>query len=102
MSVVVVATFFPKPGTYDEVRAAIAEVAGLVQDEPGCELYSLHAGEDRLVLIEKWASQEALDIHSQGAPLAQLVERVTPLLAAELDIVGLIPAPAGDANKGVL
>ena len=66
MSVVVVATITPLPGHADEVIAAFAETIPLVHAEDGCELYALHRAEDRLIMIEKWASREALGDAQQG------------------------------------
>jgi quinol monooxygenase YgiN len=60
MSVVVVATAIPAPGHRDEVVAAFEKVIPTVHaEDEGCELYALHEGEDRLVMVEKWTSLEA-------------------------------------------
>jgi quinol monooxygenase YgiN len=42
--------------------------------DDGCLLYALNEGDDRLVMVEKWASAEALDEHSRGPALAELNE----------------------------
>ena len=47
-----------------------------MHEEDGCELYALHQAADRLVMIEKWASPEALRTHSKGAALAALNPRL--------------------------
>ena len=72
MSVVVVATITPKPEHTDEVAAAFAEIIPQVHAEDGCELYALHRADDRLIMIERWASADALAVHSRGAALAVL------------------------------
>ena len=51
MSVVVVVTAFPIPEHRAEVVAAFEEAIARVHDEPGVELYALHEGRDRLVMI---------------------------------------------------
>jgi quinol monooxygenase YgiN len=90
-SVVIVATFFPKPGLHDSVHAVIAAAQTNVIQEDGCLLYALHESDDRFVLIEKWASLEAIKTHAEGENLAKLVKDVEPFLAAELEIVQLTP-----------
>jgi quinol monooxygenase YgiN len=52
MSVVVVVTAFPLPGHRTEVVAAFEAAITQVHGEPGVELYALHEGPDRLVMIE--------------------------------------------------
>lgn len=42
------------------------------QDEPGVELHALHKGLDRLVMIEKYESEQARSEHLKGAALAGL------------------------------
>lgn len=95
MSVIVVATFFPKPGMHDAVHAVIAAAQTEVYKEPGCELYALHESSDRFVLIEKWASEEAIAAHGEAEALAKLVEDVTPLVDGKIDIVSLSPVDSG-------
>jgi quinol monooxygenase YgiN len=72
MSVVVVATAFPAPGHRAEVVAAFEEAITRVHNEPGLELYALHEGPDRLVMIEKYESQPGRSEHLKGAALAGL------------------------------
>ena len=68
MSVVVVATIIPLPEYRDEVIATITETVAKVHEEDGCELYALHQADDRLMMVEKWASSEALRAHSRALP----------------------------------
>lgn len=61
MSVVIVATAFPIPEHKAEVVAAFeAAITRVHSEEAGCELYALHQGRDRLVVIEKYASDDAV------------------------------------------
>jgi quinol monooxygenase YgiN len=41
-----------------------------VHEEPGVELYALHEGRERLVMVEKYESEEARSEHAKGAALA--------------------------------
>jgi quinol monooxygenase YgiN len=102
VSVVVVATITPLPGHADEVVAAFAETIPLVHAEDGCELYALHRAEDRLIMIEKWASREALGTHSKGAALAAMGPKLAGKTAGRPEVVVTEAVPAGDPVKGQL
>jgi quinol monooxygenase YgiN len=100
MSVVVVATIVPLAEHRDEVIAAFKETIEQVHGEDGCELYALNVAPDRLIMIEKWASPEALRVHSKGPALTALNPRLAGKLTGAPEIVVLQQAPAGDAAKG--
>jgi quinol monooxygenase YgiN len=102
MSVIVVATAFPAPEHRADVVKAFETVVASVHDEPGCELYALHEGGDRLVMIEKWASREALAEHGKSPALAELHAVLEGKLVADLDVQVLVPHPAGTARQGTL
>jgi quinol monooxygenase YgiN len=73
-----------------------------VHAEDGCELYALHRAGDQLIMIERWASPEALDQHSKGAALAALNPALRGKLTGPAQIVVSHPLPAGDPAKGQL
>ena len=102
MSVVVVATAFPIPEHRAEVVAAFEAAIARVHDEPGVELYALHEGQDRLVMIEKYESEQARSEHRKGAGLAGLLSALEGKLSSGLDAQVLVPHPAGNAQKGAL
>lgn len=103
MTVVVVATIHPLPERRAEVIAAMeAVIARTHAEDDGCLLYALHQGPDRLVMIEKWSSQEALAAHLRGPAIAELQQRTAGLLSAPADIVTLEPHPAGSADQGIV
>jgi quinol monooxygenase YgiN len=102
MSVVVVATLFPLAEHRDDVVAAIADAIPKVHAEDGCELYALHEGEDRLVMIEKWVSAELLDAHLKAPALAELGGRLAGKLASPTQIQLLRAHPAGTPEQGAL
>ena len=70
--------------------------------EPGVELYALHEGPDRLVMIEKYVSEQARSEHRQGAALAGLLSALDGRLSSPLDAQVLVPHPAGNACQGAL
>ena len=102
MSVVVLVTVFPIAEHRAEVIAAFEEAITRVHDEPGVELYALHEGRDRLVMIEKYSSEQARSQHLQGAALADLRSALQGKLSSGLDAQVLEPHPAGNAQKGAL
>jgi quinol monooxygenase YgiN len=103
MNVVIVATAFPAPEHRAEVIEAFeTAIARVHEDEPGVELYALHEGPDRLVMIEKYESEEARAAHSKGAPLADLRAALDGKLSRPLEAQVLVPHPAGDQQKGAL
>jgi quinol monooxygenase YgiN len=104
MAVIIVATAFPAAEHRDEVIAAFEAAIGKVHaEEDGCELYALHEGPDgRLVMIEKYVSDEAVAEHRAAAGLAALREALAGKLSAPMDVQVLAPHPAGSLAKGAL
>jgi quinol monooxygenase YgiN len=102
MSVVVVATLTPRPGEEDAVREAILAAVPQVHAEPGCELYALHEADGAFVMVERWESPEALDVHGKAEALTALGGRLRGKLAAAPEVVRLRPVPAGDTQKGAV
>ena len=92
----------PAPGHRAEVVAAFEAAITRVHDEPGVELYALHEGRDRLVMIEKYESEQARSEHLTGAALAGLRAALEGKLSSGLDAQVLVPHPAGTARKGAL
>jgi quinol monooxygenase YgiN len=71
--VIVVASIFPLPEHRQEVIELFERTIEQVQaEDEGCELYALHEGEDRLVMIEKWSDRDTFDQHGRSPALAGL------------------------------
>jgi quinol monooxygenase YgiN len=102
MSVVVVATILPVPEHRAAVIEAMKETVEQVHAEDGCELYSLNEAPDRLIMVEKWASQQALDAHSSGPNLAALGPKLAGKVTAAPEVIVLQPVPAGDPARGAV
>ncbi|WP_209307550.1 putative quinol monooxygenase [Geodermatophilus sp. DF01_2] len=103
MSVVVVATITPQPEHVAAVREALLAAIPQVHAEEGCERYALHEARDHsLVMIEQWASPEALAAHGKGEPFTALSRRLEGKLAAAPELQVLTAVPAGDETKGAL
>ena len=102
MSVVVVATFSPKPGRRDAVRAVILAAVPQVHAEPGCERYSVQEDEEGFVFVERWASKEAIAEHEKAEAFRTMVAAVSDDLAGPPGVRLLSALPAGDPGKGEL
>ena len=73
-----------------------------IHDEPGDELYALHEGPDRLVMIEKLQLGTGAIRVRKGAALADLRSALDGKFSTDLDAEALIPHPAGNPQKGAL
>ncbi len=102
MSVVVVATITPKPDQVDAVREALLAAVPKVHAEPGCELYALHEGKGEFVMVERWESTDAMQVHGSAEALTTLGGQLADKLAAAPDVRRLTAVPAGDADKGAV
>jgi quinol monooxygenase YgiN len=103
MAVVVVATLRPLPDRRAEVIAVLEDVIARVHaEDKGCLLYALHEGRDRLVMVEKWSTAEALAAHGRGGAIAELGKRLDGLVEGASDIQVLQPHPAGTPEQGTL
>jgi quinol monooxygenase YgiN len=102
VSVVVIATILPKPEHREDVIAAFLDVIPSVHQEPGCELYALNEGKDRLVMIEQWESREALAVHGKAQALTRLGPALDGKLTAQPDVRIYSPHPAGVGELGAL
>jgi quinol monooxygenase YgiN len=103
MTVVVVATLSPAPQARDQVIAVLEDLIPRVHAEDGCELYALHENDDgRLVMIERWSSGTALDLHLRGPALAEMSERLRELDVPRADVQVLRAHPAGTPAQGTV
>jgi quinol monooxygenase YgiN len=68
MPVRLVITTYAKPGQGAELAQVMADRCRAVQQEPGCqqfEVFQSALDPDKLVTLELWADQAALDTHAQ-------------------------------------
>jgi quinol monooxygenase YgiN len=67
MKVRLVVTMEAEPGRGADLAAVMAERAKEVMQEPGCEQFEMFRSvtePDKLVLLELWTDQAALDVHA--------------------------------------
>lgn len=90
----VVATIPAKPGSEDQVRAALTELVKESKAEEGCvtyELFESAAKPGTFVTVEAWAGKEALDAHMQSPHLQKAAAAFGELLAEPPAIHPLTP-----------
>ena len=104
MTEVIVSTVFqPAPDAKEPLIAALREGIPAVHSEDGCIIYAIHDAEDgTIVMLEKWASREALDAHASGQALEQLDDLVTPHLGRPVTWTTMTPIPAGTDRQGMV
>jgi quinol monooxygenase YgiN len=102
MPVVVVATLTVKPESVDTVRDILTTAVEEVQEEPGCQLYSLHQTGETFVFVEPWADEEALKTHSTAPAVAKMFTAAGEHLVGAPDIKMLQPVSAGNPDKGLI
>ena len=99
--VICVATFRPKANEAKNVRHAMERAVAQVHHEPGCLVYALHESEDgRLVFIEKWETQNALNRHLKGAAVLDLLAAVEGKLEQPIEGMLLEAIPGGFDDRG--
>jgi quinol monooxygenase YgiN len=71
MSIRLVISFTAAPGKGGELAQAMKARCAEVRQEPGCEQFEAYqsvADPDKIVLLERWADQAALDVHAKLQP----------------------------------
>lgn len=102
MSVLVVATITPREGQLQKVLDALAVSIPLVHDEPGCELYAAHTDGKVVIMVERWETQDALDVHSHGKNLKTFGELAGSALVGAPAVTVLENVPFGQEKKGTI
>jgi len=80
--IVVVAIAKSKEGQVDDARALMLETAAASNEEEGCISYTVHVDKNdasRIVVLERWESQEALDHHFTLPHVAKVTESMDML-----------------------
>ena len=80
--------------------AAFEAAIARVHDESGVELYALHEGHDRLVMVEKYASEQARSEHLKGAALADLRAALNRTVSTGLEAQVRRIAPGRNCAEG--
>jgi quinol monooxygenase YgiN len=86
----IVCTVRAQPEHRDRVGELLLELVAPARGEAGCLYYDLYQERDLpdlFVLLDGWASDAALTAHAVHPNVARVVEQLTPLLAAPLEIM---------------
>lgn len=90
----VVAIIPAKPETEDAVRAALQALVVETRQQEGCLAYDLFessSSPDTFVMVERWASQEALDQHLASPHVAEALGALEGALTGEVAVHPLTP-----------
>ena len=97
-----VAIFRPKPESYQQVLDFLLEVTAEVHSEPGCVVYALHETKDnRIVYVEKWETRSDWVTHSEFDSVKKINAFIEGKLLEPVDVIELVPAPAGTSTQGI-
>jgi quinol monooxygenase YgiN len=101
--VVVIASMSPAEGRWDDVKAALRNAIEQTHaQEPRVLRYAMYAGSERLVMVEKYADEAALEAHTKSPALLELMGVLDGALSAPMDVQVLTSVPAGDPAKGAI
>lgn len=84
-------------GKADDLEAALTAAIAAADEEPGLEIYSVHADRSNpgvFYFFELYADDEALAVHGKGEGMKAAMGGLGPLLAARPDIFRLDPVAA--------
>lgn len=84
------------PGRGQEQITAFERLAPIVRDEPGCLQYDMHqvsGAADRFVLIERWASKEALAVHDTTPHMIEADAASPAFRAGPAEVIQLVAEP---------
>lgn len=91
----VIATIDVQPGRGDEVVAVITDYLDVVRAEEGCiryDLFRVKRDPDTLVMVERWASKDALRAHGTASHFVEMSGRLADLVAGAPKVRVLEPA----------
>ncbi|WP_433256063.1 putative quinol monooxygenase [Streptosporangium sp. CA-135522] len=89
MTLTVIAAFEAKLGREDDLRTALEAMIEPSVTEPGCIVYEPYLDPnrpERMVIVEEWADQAALDLHFTTPHFKHVVDVLDELLAAPFQI----------------
>lgn len=90
----VIATIEVQADRADEVVAVITDYLDVVRAEDGCiryELFRVKRDPDTLVMVERWASKEALRAHGTASHFVEMSGRLAALVAGAPKVQVLDP-----------
>lgn len=92
--VTVIATLHARPGQEAALEARMRSMIEATRREAGCIRYDMHRAADdaaSLIMVEYWASAEALQAHDDSAHMAALVADLPALVDRPVEVRKLAP-----------
>jgi quinol monooxygenase YgiN len=91
-----------KPNCETQLEKALKELSVGTYTEAGCLLYALHRDIENpttFILIEKWTSKEALEIHFNSPHFLQQFPIIASLVIGEPELTYLTPLSEGKKER---
>ncbi|SKA92188.1 Quinol monooxygenase YgiN [Paucidesulfovibrio gracilis DSM 16080] len=86
--IVLTVIFSPRPGAGESLMRALERLGRASRRDTGCLAYDFHGGKDgRILLLERWATRELLELHQNQPFLQQFQETAGPLLASPPELL---------------
>lgn len=95
----ILARITPKPEHFDAARRAVLGIIPATRAEPGCRVFTLHAGregDERLYLYEVWEDEAALAAHHAAPYTRAVFESYRAWLAEPVEITKLRELHSGN------
>ncbi len=103
--ITVLANASAKKGSEAQLEATVRAAIAPTHKETGCLKYSFNrCVEDpsAFVMIEKWASREALEQHLKSPHIQELFKQLPDLLASPMEIRTFDTIREGNPEKGII
>ena len=95
--ITLMATLIAVEGKEEELKAALVDLVDAADEEPGLEIYSVHASRDEpsvFRFFELYTDSDALKVHGTGERMAAAMTTLGALLAGPPEIIRLTPLAA--------
>ncbi|HKJ74937.1 MAG TPA: putative quinol monooxygenase [Alphaproteobacteria bacterium] len=89
MTIVVLASFYPKPDKVDEVETILKGMVGPTRNEPGCRTYNLHRWSEGGIsfhIYEVYDAQSDVEFHRSMDYYKQYRAAIPDLLAKPIEV----------------
>ena len=82
-------------GNVAVLRELLATQATLSREEPGCirfEIFESQTAPGTFIVVERWQSQEALDVHRKAKAITTVyIPKILPLVERTLHVCTVLP-----------
>jgi quinol monooxygenase YgiN len=88
--------FIAKEGREADLHEALQLLQAASRNDPGCLEYTVFSDDQRpgmFVLLERWASREALTAHNEETHVTEFITNCEQLVALPFTVTSLTPLP---------